>query len=310
MSIITATDVVKKYGSLRALDGFSCSIPKGITGILGPNGAGKTTFIKAFLGFHPFDEGQVFTLGEYHLPKDLMKIKDRIGYMPENDTRMIRTSAMTYVTHFGRLAGLPNNLAKTRAFDVLHYVGLEEARYRYMATFSSGMLQRVKLATALVLDPEILLLDEPTAGMDPPGREQMLKLISDLGQNHGIHIILSTHLLPDIERTSNYVVVISQGKTVVEGDLHTVLERKSDIISLHIELLHEGNNTFARILEQENYDPIINGIDITVNINRKEENDHYLKLFSLAKQNNLVIRKMTPYKQSLEDIFLDAVKED
>ena len=306
-SLFVVESMTKKFGEFLALDQFSCEIPSGVTGLLGPNGAGKTTFIRCLLGILSFDSGRVEFL-EWSLPDDLLKIKDLIGYQPEVDTRMHRTSAMRYVTHFGRLAGLPREAAMHRAFDVLHYVGLEEARYRDMHTFSSGMLQRVKLATALVQDPLLLVLDEPTAGMDPQGREQMLQLIADLGKNHSKHILMSTHLLPDVERTSNYVVVISHGSRIIQGDLRTILERKGEQIPLIIRV-SERPHQFAQILSDAGFDVTGAQDEITCLVNSQNERI-YLDIFKLARENNMDVRMVSPYRQRLEDVFLELVGND
>lgn len=303
-AFMTVEGVSKRYGDFYALNEFSCEFPPGVTGLLGPNGAGKTTFIRCLLGILAFDGGHV-KFKEWSLPDDLLKVKDLIGYQPEVDTQMHRTSAARYVTHFGRLAGLPRQAALQRSFDVLHYVGLEEARYRDLHTFSSGMLQRVKLATALVQDPELLVLDEPTAGMDPQGREQMLRLINDLGKNHSKQIIMSTHLLPDVEQTSDYVVVISQGARVIQGDLRTILERKGDTVQLSIRVSNEPLR-FAKILANEGFEVIDARDAITCLINGQDD-QAFLKIFKLAHQNGLDVRMVSPYRQRLEDVFLELV---
>jgi ABC-2 type transport system ATP-binding protein len=304
---LTVEGVTKKYGEFYALNEFSCEIPPGVTGLLGPNGAGKTTFIRCLLGILPFDGGHV-KFQEWSLPDDLLKVKDLIGYQPEVDTQMHRTSAARYVTHFGRLAGLPRQAALQRAFDVLHYVGLEEARYRDLHTFSSGMLQRVKLATALVQDPLLLVLDEPTAGMDPQGRDQMLRLIHDLGHNHGKHILMSTHLLPDVERTSDYVVVISQGARVIQGDLRTILERKGDTVQITIRVSREPLE-FAKILANDGFDVIDARDEITCMVNGQND-QAFLNIFKLARENDIDVRMVSPYRQRLEDVFLELVGEN
>ncbi len=306
-AMLAVEDMTKKYGKLLALDNFNCEMPKGVTGLLGPNGAGKTTFIRCLLGILPFNFGRIKFL-DWELPRDLLKVKDHIGYQPEVETFIHRTSAMRYVTHFGRLSGLPREAALQRAFDVLHYVGLEEARYREMHTFSSGMLQRVKLATALVQDPLLLVLDEPTAGMDPQGREQMLRLIDDLGHNHGIHIIMSTHLLPDVERTSDYVVVISNGMRVIQGDLRTILERKGEQIPLNIRVSGDPLE-FASILRENGFNLVDARDEITCLITGKEE-QIFLDIFKLAKQAGMDVRMVSPYRQRLEDVFVELVGDN
>ncbi len=306
-SILRAENVYKKFGNFLALDGFSCDIPQGIIGLLGPNGAGKTTFIKSLLGLHPFESGIIELMdGAYNLPKDFLKVKDLIGYMPEKETKMNHLNAFKYVEIFGRISGLPKSVIKQRTFDVLHYVGLEEARYRNMETFSTGMLQRVKLATALVHDPEIIILDEPTSGLDPQGREQMLNLIKDLGHAHGKNIIMSTHLLPDVERLSDFVVVISQGKQVMQGNLHYLLTRKSDSVTLKIQVSDDTPGYF-NLLRENGYEVEMDGkTDIQCFLRNNIQKD-YVQFFKLAKSLGINIRMLSPNKMSLEDIFLDAV---
>ena len=306
--VLEAQNVSKSYGKFKALDDFSCTIPNGIIGLLGPNGAGKTTFIKSLLGLHPFEKGNISILdGGYSLPRDFLKVKDLIGYMPEKETKMAKISAFKYVELFGRISGLPKSVIKQRTFDVLHYVGLEEARYRNMETFSTGMLQRVKLATALVHDPEIIILDEPTAGLDPPGREQMLNLIKDLGQTHGKNIIMSTHLLPDVERMSDFVVVISQGKEVIQGDLRTLLARRGDSVTLRIQVSAKTKSYFE-VLQDNGYEVKLDGrTDISCYMKNVTQ-ESYVNFFKLAKSMDINIRLLSANRVSLEDIFLDAVQ--
>lgn len=307
--VLEAENVSKRYGNFRALDGFSCQIPNGIIGLLGPNGAGKTTFIKSLLGLQPFESGKINLFDQtYSLPKDFLKVKDLIGYMPEKETKMNHISAFKYVEVFGKISGLPRSVIKQRTFDVLHYVGLEEARYRSMETFSTGMLQRVKLATALVHDPEIIILDEPTAGLDPPGREQMLSLIKDLGQNHGKNIIMCTHLLPDVERFSDFVVVISQGRQVMQGNLQNLLARKSEKVTLRIQVSDQPKSYF-KVLQKNGYQvEMENETEILCYLANNAENG-YIDFFKLAKDIGINIRMLSPNRISLEDIFLDAVNK-
>ncbi|MBD3253936.1 MAG: ATP-binding cassette domain-containing protein [Candidatus Lokiarchaeota archaeon] len=304
-NIITARNVVKTYGTFIALDNFSCVIPKGVTGLLGPNGAGKTTFIRALLGIHPFQGGCIQFL-DYTLPEDILAVKDKIGYQPEVDTKMLNTTAMRYVTHMATMAGLSHSSAKQRAFDTLHYVGLEEARYRDMNTFSQGMMQKVKLATALVHDPLLLILDEPTAGCDPKSHDQMLDLIVDLGKKHGKNIIISTHLLPDVERTADNVVVLNHGKTIIQGELSKILKQKGETINLQLRVSGDYRE-FAKILEKNDFEITKIAETINVIIDRKNENA-YLRLFQIARDAGMNIRMLTAYHQSLEDVFLATIK--
>lgn len=303
-SFLVANEVVKSYGNFKALNGFSFDMPNGVIGLLGPNGAGKTTFIRALLGIHPIDSGTI-QFGDYELPRDILKVKDLIGYSPEVATKILKTNAQKFATHMGRLSGLPAEAAKQRAFDVLHYVGLGEARYRDMDTFSQGMLQKAKLATALIHDPDVLLLDEPTAGTDPESREQILDLIYDLGKNHGKNIIMCTHLLPDIEKNANYVVVISQGKTVMQGSLEEVMKPRGEQVLLI--RVSTNQQQFASTLEKNGYKVL----SVRSEINIQMGNDpSFSSIFKLAKAQGVAIRMITPFKQRLEDVFVDVVTDD
>ena len=307
-NILVIQELVKSYGSFLALDNFTCNIPKGVTGLLGPNGAGKTTLIRAILGILPFKSGSI-EFFDYELPKDILAVKDKIGYQPEADTKILKVSAMKYVTHMATMSGLSRNAAKQRAFDTLHYVGLEEARYRDMNTFSQGMMQKVKLATALVHDPVLLILDEPTAGCDPDSHEQILNLISDLGSTHGKNILISTHLLHDVERTANSVVIMNLGKTVMQGELRSILHKKDKIINLQIRVNGGEINKFAKLLQKNDFE--VTTVAETISCNIERENDKkYLSIFNIARNNGMNIRMMTAYQQSLEDLFLDEIAKN
>ena len=304
MNILEINNLTKKFGDFKALNDFSANIPTGVTGLLGPNGAGKTTLIRTILGIHTFESGTI-KFNEFELPRDIVKAKDYLGYQPEVDTTIRKTSAMRYVVHMARLAGLPRSAAKQRSFDVLHYVGLEEARYRDMNTFSQGMMQKVKLATALVHDPLLIILDEPTAGCDPESHEQILNLIKDLGRNHDKNLLVSTHLLHDIEQTANQVVVMSQGRRLIQGDLKTILASKGETETLEIRV--SGNHEkFAEVLNSNGLHVTdISDSHISCISNLKTSNS---TIFKLAQEADMNVRMISKYKQSLEDVFLEAVK--
>ncbi len=218
MPVITLEHLNKSWGSFRALIDVSAAFPGGAMGLLGPNGAGKTTLLKTLLGLTATDSGRAEVLG-LNAAKSPLELRRRVGYMPETDSYIPRLSGVRFVAYAGELAGLPRRSAMTRAHEVLHYVGLDEARYRKVEEYSQGMRQRVRLAQALVADPELLFLDEPTSGMDPGGRREMLALVTDLAENHGKHLVLSTHLLPDVEEVCGYAVVLSKGTIAAAGPL-------------------------------------------------------------------------------------------
>jgi ABC-2 type transport system ATP-binding protein len=217
-SAVTLDHVSVVYGTNAALRDVTVAFPKGSVGLLGPNGAGKSTMLKALLGFIPPKSGRMQVLG-LNVAERPLEVRSRLGYMPENDGHIPGMNAVTFVAYCGQLAGLPKTDAMQRAHEVLYYVGLGEARYRKLEEYSTGMKQRIKLAQALVHDPALLFLDEPTNGMDPKGREEMLDLIRDLAHNKGVDLILSSHLLPDVEYTCDHIIVLDKGTIAASGSL-------------------------------------------------------------------------------------------
>jgi len=207
-----------QYGTNAALRDVTASFPKGAVGLLGPNGAGKSTMLKSLLGFITPKSGRLEVLG-LNVADRPLEVRARLGYMPESDGHIPGMNAVTFVAYCGQLAGLPKADAMQRAHEVLYYVGLGEARYRKVEEYSTGMKQRIKLAQALVHDPDLLFLDEPTNGMDPKGRDEMLELIRDLAHNKGVDLILSSHLLPDVEYTCDHVVVLDKGTVAASGSI-------------------------------------------------------------------------------------------
>src|ERR1051326_3997342 len=219
--VVSLDNVTVEYGRNRALNGVTASFGSGAVGLLGPNGAGKSTMIKSLLGFIVPLQGQMRVLG-LDVAASPVEVRARIGYMPENDAHIPGLTAVQFVSYCGELAGLPRADATQRAHEVLYYVGLGEARYRTVETYSTGMKQRIKLAQALVHDPDLVFLDEPTNGMDPKGRDEMLDLIRDLGHNKNVSLILSSHLLPDVEYTCDDVVVMDKGTVATEGPIQAL----------------------------------------------------------------------------------------
>src|SRR5213594_4870799 len=215
-SVVTLDAVTVAYGHSPALRDVSASFAAGAVGLLGPNGAGKSTMLKALLGFIVPDGGRMRILG-LDVGVSSLEIRARVGYMPESDAHIPGMNAVSFVAYCGELAGLPRVDAMQRAHEVLFYVGLGEARYRNVETYSTGMKQRIKLAQALVHDPELIFLDEPTNGLDPKGRIEMLELIRDISNVKGIHVILSSHLLPDVEWVCQESTVIHKGRIVASG---------------------------------------------------------------------------------------------
>src|ERR1700691_1934905 len=211
-AVVEATALTKVYpGDITALNGLTVAFPSGVTGLIGANGAGKSTLIKVLLGLLEPTQGMAKVLG-YDCVKDGELIRRLVGYMPEHDCLPPDISATEFVTHIGRMSGLPATAARERAAEALRHVGLHEERYRQIGTYSTGMKQRVKLAQALVGDPRLLLLDEPTNGLDPAGRNAMLELIERIGVEFGISIVVASHLLGEIERSCDNLVAIEAGR--------------------------------------------------------------------------------------------------
>ncbi len=210
--VLAVRDIRVHYGAVQALRGVTFEVAGGAVGLLGPNGAGKSTLIKALLNLVPLTAGRISLLGQDSGALG-PALRDRVGYVPEREGLRPGLSGVSWVALLGELSGLPRQAAVERAHEVLQYVGLEEARYRNVETYSTGMQQRLKLAAALVHDPALVLLDEPTSGMDPLGREEMLELCRDLvGQ--GKTLLLSTHILKDVEALCDQVVILHEGQVL------------------------------------------------------------------------------------------------
>src|SRR3954466_12150843 len=235
--VVSLDNVVVEYGKNRALNGVTASFSRGAIGLLGPNGAGKSTMIKALLGFVIPVQGHMKVLG-LDVATSPVDIRARIGYMPENDGHIPGLTAVQFVAYCGELAGLASADATQRAHEVLYYVGLGEARYRNVETYSTGMKQRIKLAQALVHDPDLLFLDEPTNGMDPKGRDEMLELVRDLAHNKGINLILSSHLLPDVEYTCEHVVVMDKGAIATAGPIEALKQPRGRAYEFRVKAPH------------------------------------------------------------------------
>ena len=216
MALIETTNLTKRYGTVTALDGLSIELGPGIVGLVGPNGAGKSTLIKVLLGLVDATSGSAGVLG-LDTAHDGLSIREIVGYMPEHDCLPGDQSATNFVITMARMSGIAASHARERAAETLRHVGLFEERYRHIGGYSTGMKQRVKLAQALVHDPQVLFLDEPTNGLDPQGRDEMLDLVARTGNEFGISIIMSSHLLNEIERVCDGLIVIESGRLMRTG---------------------------------------------------------------------------------------------
>ncbi len=226
-SIVQARGLTKRYPGVTALDAVDLDLPAGRVGLVGANGAGKTTLFRLLLGLSRPDAGTVDVCG-IPVADDPIGVRSLIGYMPEHDCLPLDQTAADVVATFGELGGLPVRAARQRASEVLDLVGLDEARFRPVGGFSTGMRQRTKLAQAIVADPKLVLLDEPTAGLDPSGREEMLALVDRLG-TFGIAVILATHLLDDVARVCDHVVMLDAGRLVTDAPTESLLHQTGTV---------------------------------------------------------------------------------
>jgi len=301
MAQIFLKDVHVSYGDLKALDGASVEIDGGAVGLLGPNGAGKSTMLKTVLGFVRPTQGEVVMFGK-KMPEGAVEVRQRLGYMPEREVVSPKVSAVSFLTYCGCLFGMRRVDAMERAHEVLNYVGIGESRYRKMETYSTGMCQRVKFAQALVHDPKLLLLDEPTNGLDPEGRVEMLDLIRELAEKRKVTVLLSSHLLPDVEHVCDRVVMIARGKVVLDGNIDSLTVARDGLYELRI---RDNKPGFLAALE---------GLGCTwrdqqtgdVLVTKPAEVDAHV-LFEIAQAQNTQIRQFRPVRQSLEAIFMKAI---
>jgi ABC-2 type transport system ATP-binding protein len=230
MPLISTRALTKRYpGGVTALDGLTVDIEPGVIGLVGANGAGKSTLLKILLGLLPATEGEARVL-DLDTATSGARIRELVGYMPEHDCLPPDVSATEFVSHMARVSGLPAGAARERTADVLRHVGLYEERYRPIGGYSTGMKQRVKLAQSLVHDPRVLFLDEPTNGLDPAGRDEMLALVERIGREFGIAVIVASHLLGEIERVAGWLVAIDAGRLLRTASLSSFTERTGQLL--------------------------------------------------------------------------------
>jgi ABC-2 type transport system ATP-binding protein len=303
--VVHCENLSVRYGKQWALRDVSAQFMGGAVGLLGPNGAGKSTLIKTLLGFVVPTQGTMTVL-DMNVAERPLDIRARIGYMPESDGHIPGMNAVSFVAYCGQLSGLPAADAMQRAHEVLYYVGLGEARYRNLETYSTGMKQRIKLAQALVHDPDLLFLDEPTNGMDPKGRDEMLELIRDLAHNKGVNLILSSHLLPDVEYTCDRVVVMDKGTIAAAGPIEALKGPAGRVYELRI----KGDSTeFIKVLRREGYECHDTEEDVMRVFVPGTSAEGALVLFQLAAREGAQIRHLRPSVPTLEDVFARAVGE-
>jgi ABC-2 type transport system ATP-binding protein len=301
--IIELQGLEVRFGRRPILKGLNASLSGRCIGLLGPNGAGKTTLLHTLLGFHPPAAGTARVFG-HDIQTGTRAIRALMGYMPETDAFIGGLTAVRFVRLMGELSGLSSERALERAHETLFYVGLGEARYRKVDTYSLGMKQLAKLAQALVHGPRLLFLDEPTNGLDPSARERMLKLIRDIRDTGEVHIILSSHLLRDVEECCEEVLVLKQGNIATYCNLEE--ERRANRKFLELELRGGDDASFAAAVEAL-------GVEMAVDAKQRikivlPEGVEIRDLYRLAAERQVQIRRLDYKKDSLQDIFLKAME--
>ena len=301
MAVIVCDNLFKRYGRLVALQGITTSMEPGVVGLLGPNGAGKSTLISVLLGQAPASGGRASVLG-HDIRREQRAIRRRIGFMPEDDCLIANLTGTGYVYYAGRLAGMSHGDAMQRTHEVLDYVALGEARYRPAEQYSTGMKQRLKMAQALVHDPDLIFLDEPTNGMDPQGRQSMLSLIVDLGRA-GVSVLLSSHLLPDVEKVCERVVIMGGGEILKTGRVEEMNKPHPTLYSLETE---GGGEELVRELTERRV-AILNRNDGIIEIELPAAGTQAVVLEAVRKT-GAHFRGLYPKRSSLEEMFMAALR--
>jgi len=306
--VVTLDEVTVTYGQQPALQDVTASFAAGAVGLLGPNGAGKSTMIKALLGLIVPDRGRLRVLG-LDVAASPLEIRARIGYMPESEAHIPGMNAVSFVAYCGELSGLPRADAMQRAHEVLFYVGLGEARYRNLETYSTGMKQRIKLAQALVHDPDLLFLDEPTNGMDPKGRDEMLDLVCDLVRGKGVNLILSSHLLPDVEHTCDHVIVMDKGRIAAQGPIDALKQARGRVYELRVKTSADSITAEAFVEQLRAAGLECHATDDVMRVFVPGDGGPR-QLFALAATARVQVRHLRPSVPTLEDVFARAVGEE
>jgi ABC-2 type transport system ATP-binding protein len=291
-----------RFGKRSILEGLKCSLSARTIGLLGPNGAGKSTLINTLLGFHRPSAGTARVLG-HDIRSETKRIRTLTGYMPESDSFIAHMTAVSFIRMMAELSGLPSEAALERAHEALFYVGLGEARYRKLRTYSLGMKQLAKLAQAIAHGPKLLILDEPTNGLDPPARQRMIRLIREMRDSQELHILLCSHLLRDVEETCEEVLILKDGHQVHHSNLEE--ERKANRRFLELETLGDDDGFAGAVASL--------GCECAVASARKmkmvvPESFVIRDLYRLAEERKVQIRRLNFRRDSLEEIFLKSME--
>lgn len=298
--VVEAVDVTRRFGPVAALDGATFAIGSGITGLLGANGAGKTTLLGLLLGLHRPDDGRLRVLGLDPTTAG-PEVRARVGYAPEHQLLPPDTRAHDLVRHLAEVHGLPRREATNRASDALWQVGLGEERFRPLGTMSTGQRQRVKLAQAIAHDPALVLLDEPTDGLDPVQRDEMLALIRRVGTEFGIHVVISSHLLEEVERTCDAAVILRSGQVVAAGPLHTLTGRGAGLL---VEV-DDRPDQVAALLRTGGLDVQVDGLRLVVTTPVRPSPDLHDAVRDAVVAAGVGVRRLNDRTVRLEDVFLE-----
>lgn len=300
-SVISAQAVTKRWGDNQVFGDLTADIPAGITGLLGSNGSGKTTLFGMLLGLHERNSGQLTVLGEDPATAG-PDLRQRIGYSPEHHDLPTDLAAQDLVRHVAEIHGLPKREATTRASDALWLVGLGEERARPIGTMSTGQRQRVKLAQAIAHGPSLVILDEPTDGLDPVQRDDMLQLIRDIGTKYEINVVLSSHLLEEVERIADNIVIIGEGKVAASGPIDVLRTRSGGAVAV----LDDGHEQVAAAIQARGIAVQIDRNRLLIGGDESIETLAPIVLDSVADA-EASLRRFGPVSQSLEDLFLSEV---
>ncbi len=303
-ALIELSRLTKRFGNVTAMSGVEATVDGKIIGLLGPNGAGKSTLLKCLLGLVPY-EGSAKVLGLEARDKG-PEIRDRVGYMPEQEILLYGMSAVELCTYAGELSGLPRTEAMQRSHAALYYAGLEEKRYQPVDGYSTGMKQRVKLAQALVHDPEILFLDEPTNGLDPRSRDEMIDLIAELPQRRNCAIVLSTHLLPDVERLCDHAVIMHRGQVRFTGTIDALRGARGQDSELFVEVKADAARLAEALRQAGATCEVTSAIQLHVDLPSTATTQ---LVFATARTLGLQIRELGVRRESVENAFLRVIGE-
>jgi ABC-2 type transport system ATP-binding protein len=300
MPLISTRALTKRYPGVTALDGLTLDIGEGVIGLVGANGAGKSTLLKILLGLLDATDGDATVL-DMNTASHGARIRELVGYMPEHDCLPPDVSATEFVSHMARVSGIPSGAARERTADVLRHVGLYEERYRPIGGYSTGMKQRVKLAQALVHDPRILFLDEPTNGLDPAGRDEMLALIERIGRDFGITTIVASHLLGEIERVADWLVAIDAGRLLRTAPLASFTERTGQLL---VETEEAAEPLAARLVGR-GMQAVADGRTVIVDIASAGEREYtvYDAVRDEAVALGMALVRVEHRRHQLEDLF-------